>query len=119
MCGTIIDAETSSVAFTPLKGRLLVFQLSLMVKHHRELVFLREQNVVLPAINCSAHLFKANLSDGQFFDIIVSSAGTELSPGHLITPNYVKACGRDSCNLQRNGKATVAELILFTQPLLT
>lgn len=63
--------------------------------------------MVLPVINGSAHLFKANLSDVQFVVIIVSSAGTEMSPGHLITPNYIKACGKDSCNLPRNGKVTV------------
>lgn len=88
------------------------------VKHHQKLVFLREQNMVLPAINGSAHLFRAHLSDGRFF-VIISSAGTELSPGHLVTPNCIKARGEDSCHPQRNGKVTVAELILFTQPLCT
>lgn len=89
------------------------------MKHHQKLVFLREQNMMLSAINCSADWFKANLSDGQIFVIIVPSAGTELSPGHLVTSNYIKACGGDSCHPQRNGKVTVAELILFTQPLCT
>lgn len=56
MCGTIIvvcsDAETNFVACTQLQTTLLAFQLALiLVKCHQKSVFLREQNVILSAIN--------------------------------------------------------------------
>lgn len=45
------------------------------------------------------------------------STGTQLPLGHLITPSFIKAYNRDSCNLQRNGKVTVGHISSWSSSL--